>query len=80
MLQFTGPWTTLMSGLARLEREPPARKQKLESRLGMQAAVLAVYFLSAVFTSWLFRYIPVAVGAVPALSALLAAVYGLAKS
>ncbi|MBV8674799.1 MAG: DUF1275 domain-containing protein [Acidobacteriaceae bacterium] len=74
---ITGTWTTLMSGLTRLEKQPPVEKHKLESRLGMQAAVLAVYFLSAVFTSWLFRYVPAAVGAVPAGSVLLVAIYAL---
>jgi uncharacterized membrane protein YoaK (UPF0700 family) len=77
---ITGTWTTLMTGLTRLEKQPPAEKQKLESRLGMQVAVLAVYFLSAVLAGWLFRYIPAAVGAVPTLSVLLVAIYGLIKS
>ena len=29
----------------------------------MQAAVLSVYFLSAVLTGWLFRHLPLAVAA-----------------
>ncbi len=78
---ITGTWTTFMSGLTRLgKQQPPAEKQQFESRLGMQAAVLAVYFLSAVFTGCLFRYFPAAVGALPAGSVLLVAVYSLAKS
>jgi hypothetical protein len=45
--------------------------------LMMQAAVLSVYFLSAVLTGWLFRHLPIAVGAVPALSLFLVAVHGI---
>jgi hypothetical protein len=43
----------------------------------MQAGVLSLYFLSAVLTGWLFRYRPIAVGALPALSVLVVAVHGL---
>ncbi len=78
---ISGTWTTFMSGLTRLRDEPADDKQKFESRLGMQAVVLAAYFVSAVVTGCLFRYVPVAVGALPALSALLVAIYCLrAKS
>ncbi|HTD56774.1 MAG TPA: YoaK family protein [Silvibacterium sp.] len=77
---ITGTWTTFMSGLTRLQSLPPAEKQKFESRLGMQAAVLAVYFISAVLTGYLFRYFPAAVGALPAGSVLLVAIYALARS
>ena len=42
----------------------------------MQAAILAVYFLSAVLTGCLFRYVPAGVGALPALSVLFVAIYG----
>ena len=73
---ITGTWTTFMSSLTRLGKQPPDEKQKLESRMSMQAAILAAYFLSAALTGWLFRYIPVAVGAVPALSVLFVATYG----
>jgi len=77
---ITGTWTTFMSGLTRIGKQPPAERRRFESRLGMQAAVLAVYILSAVLTGCLFRYRPAAVGAVPALLALLVAIYGLTKS
>lgn len=78
---ITGTWTTLISGLTRLGKKPPAEEQKLESRLGIQASVLAAYFASAVLAGCLFRYVPAVVGAVPALSVLLVALYGLrAKS
>ncbi|MBV8672298.1 MAG: DUF1275 domain-containing protein [Acidobacteriaceae bacterium] len=77
---ITGTWTTLMSGLTRLGNLPSTEKQNFESRLGMQAAVLAVYFTSAVLTGCLFRYFPAAVGALPAGSVLLVAIYSLAKS
>ncbi|MBV8630424.1 MAG: DUF1275 domain-containing protein [Silvibacterium sp.] len=74
---ITGTWTTLMNGLSRIGDEPPIERQKFETRLGMQAAVLAVYLASAVAAGWLFQYVPVAVGALPALSVLLVAIYGL---
>jgi len=77
---ITGTWTTFFSGLSRLGKKLPAEKQQIESRLGMQAAVLAAYFLSAVLAGWLFRYHPATVGALPAGSALLVAIYSLAKS
>lgn len=77
---ITGTWTTLLKGLTRIGKQPPAEKLKSESRLGMQAAVLAAYFLSAALTGWLFRYFPAAVGALPAGSMLLVAIYSLAKS
>jgi lipopolysaccharide export LptBFGC system permease protein LptF len=62
--------------LARHGRPPP-QKLQLEQRLMLQAAVLSVYFLSAVLTGWLFRHLPIAVGAVPALSLFLVAVHGI---
>lgn len=73
---ITGTWTTLISGLTRLGKKPPAEEQKLESRLGMQASVLAAYFASAVLAGCLFRYVPAVVGALPAVSVLLVAIYG----
>jgi uncharacterized membrane protein YoaK (UPF0700 family) len=77
---ITGTLTTLMTGLvllARQGRQTPGRDLQLEERLLMQAGVLSVYFLSAVLTGWLFRYRPIAVGALPGLSVLLVAVHGL---
>jgi uncharacterized membrane protein YoaK (UPF0700 family) len=78
---ITGTWTTMMTGLVHLvtKERRQTRKQdlQLEERLWMQAGVLSVYFLSAVLTGWLFRYRPVAVGAIPGLSVLLVAAHGL---
>ncbi len=78
---ITGTWTTLMGGLVQLarreQRQPPGEKREFEERLMMQAAVLSVYFLSAVLTGWLFRHRPLAVGALPACTVLLVAVHGL---
>ncbi len=78
---ITGTWTTMLSGLVRLarheERQAPGQEIEFEKRLGLQAAVLSVYFLSAVLTGWLFRHLPLAVGVLPGLSVLLVAVHGL---
>jgi uncharacterized membrane protein YoaK (UPF0700 family) len=76
---ITGTWTTMLSGFVNLARRTgaPAQKLEFEQRLMMQAAVLSVYFLSAVLTGWLFRHLPIAVGAVPALSLFLVAVHGI---
>ena len=78
---ITGTWTTMLGGLVRLARhekqEVPGQEVELEKRLGLQAAVLSVYFLSAVLTGWLFRHAPLAVGVLPGLSVLLVAVHGL---
>jgi uncharacterized membrane protein YoaK (UPF0700 family) len=67
---ITGTWTTLLSSLAK--RDQHAREQLI-----VQAAVLLVYFLSAVLTGWLFRYHSLAVGALPATAVLLVAIFGL---
>ena len=78
---ITGTWTTMLSGLVRLargEKHPaPEQEVELEKRLGMQAAVLSAYFLSAVLTGWLFLHLPIAVGVLPGLSVLLVALHGL---
>jgi uncharacterized membrane protein YoaK (UPF0700 family) len=76
---ITGTWTTMLSGIVHLAKSgrPPAQKVEIEQRLVLQAAVLSVYFLSAVLTGWLFRHFPIAVGAVPALSLFLVAVHGI---
>jgi lipopolysaccharide export LptBFGC system permease protein LptF len=68
-----------LSGIVHLAKScrPPAQKVEIEQRLVLQAAVLSVYFLSAVLTGWLFRHFPIAVGAVPALSLFLVAVHGI---
>ena len=62
---ISGTWTALMSGLVRVKSDTPIEEHKFEQRLLMQAAILAVYFLSAVLTGCLFRYVPVGVGALP---------------
>jgi uncharacterized membrane protein YoaK (UPF0700 family) len=67
---ITGTWTTLLSSLAK-------RDQHVEERLIVQTAVLVVYFLSAVLSGWLFRYQPLAVGALPATAVLVVATLGL---
>jgi uncharacterized membrane protein YoaK (UPF0700 family) len=67
---ITGTWTTLLSSLAK-------RDQKAQERLIVQAAVLTVYFLSAVLSGWLFRYQPLALGALPATAVLVVAILGL---
>lgn len=76
---ITGTWTTLTSGLTLLAaRQPRVERHKaaFEDRFTLQAAVLAVYFLSAVLTGWAFRHVPAAVGAIAAFAVLLAAGYG----
>jgi uncharacterized membrane protein YoaK (UPF0700 family) len=81
---ITGTWTTMLTGLVRLprqKREQPAPQYlEFEQRLRMQAALLSVYFLSAVLTGWLFRHLPLAVGALPATAVLLVAVHGLLRA
>jgi uncharacterized membrane protein YoaK (UPF0700 family) len=80
---ITGTWTTMLSGLVRLarhEQQQPEQEAEFEKRLAMQAAVLSVYFLSAVLTGWLFRYRPIGVGILPGLSVLLVAVHGLVNN
>jgi uncharacterized membrane protein YoaK (UPF0700 family) len=76
---ITGTWTRLMNGLVLFatKREPKTPRQRLsfDERLAMQAGILAVYFLSAVLTGWLFRHQPSAVGSVSAASVLIVAVY-----
>ncbi len=78
---ITGTWTTMLSGLVGLarheEQQTPGKEAQFEKRLAMQAAVLCVYFLSAVLTGWLFRHLPLAVGVLPGLSVLLVALHGL---
>jgi uncharacterized membrane protein YoaK (UPF0700 family) len=78
---ITGTWTTMLGGLVRLVRDEkqgaPGQEVELEKRLGLQAAVLSVYFLSAVLTGWLFRHLPIAAGVLPGVSVLLVAIHGL---
>jgi uncharacterized membrane protein YoaK (UPF0700 family) len=78
---ITGTWTTMLGGLVRLVRDEkqgaPGQEVELEKRLGLQAAVLSVYFLSAVLTGWLFRHLPIAAGVLPGVSVLLVAIHDL---
>lgn len=80
---ITGTWTNLMSGLVRFEREKshetPRQRLQFEERLLMQAGVLAVYFLSAVLTGWLFLHNSLIVGAVSAASVMIVAIYAAAR-
>jgi uncharacterized membrane protein YoaK (UPF0700 family) len=69
---ITGTWTTLLSGLVRFKKDTePKSNREYEHRLAMQASVLGSYFLAAVLSGWLFRHLPLAVGALPALAILL---------
>ncbi|MGC1361559.1 MAG: DUF1275 family protein, partial [Silvibacterium sp.] len=81
---ITGTWTILVSGLVQLatqeKRESPKQKERFEERLLMQAGVLVIYFLSAVLTGWLFRHMPLAVGALSATSVLAVAIYAAART
>ena len=81
---ITGTWTTMLTGLVRLPRQKreqaPPQYLEFEQRLMMQAAILSVYFLSAVLTGWLFRHLPLAVGALPATAVLLVAVHGVLRA
>jgi uncharacterized membrane protein YoaK (UPF0700 family) len=81
---ITGTWTTLMSGLVRFAREKshetPRQKLQFEERLFMQAGVIAVYFLAAVLTGWLFLHSPLVVGAVSAGSVLIVALYAAVRA
>jgi uncharacterized membrane protein YoaK (UPF0700 family) len=77
---ITGTWTTLVGGLTSLatgeKKEAPREKVQLEERLLLQAGVLALYFLAAVTTGAVFRYLPAGTGVLPASAVLLVAVYG----
>jgi len=79
---ITGTWTNLTNGLVRFfagERHWPSRQKiEYEERLLMQAGILCAYLLSAMATGFLFRYARLAVGALPAISVLFVALYGLA--
>jgi uncharacterized membrane protein YoaK (UPF0700 family) len=79
---ITGTWTTLLNGLVRFitRKQEPEQRTQLPGRLLMQAGVLTVYFGSAVLTGWLFRYVRLTVGALPAGTVLLVGVYGLVSS
>jgi uncharacterized membrane protein YoaK (UPF0700 family) len=78
---ITGTWTNLMSGLTRFftreKHKPRGQKIEYEERMMMQGGILCVYLLSAMATGLLFRYARLAAGALPAISVLLVAVYGL---
>ena len=76
---ITGTWTILTNGLTLLATRQPRlarEKPKFEERLTLQAAVLVVYFLSAVLTGWAFRHAPAVVGGFSTVAVLLVAAYG----
>jgi uncharacterized membrane protein YoaK (UPF0700 family) len=76
---ITGTWTTLSNGVTLLLSRQPrvvSQQQKFEQRFALQTGVLGVYFLSAVFTGWAFRFSAGLVGALPSFAVLLAAAYG----
>ena len=78
---ITGTWTNLVSGIVKLsarhQDKKPSERLQFEERLFLQAGILAVYFLSAVLTGWLFRFHPALSGVVAAGCVLLAAFIGL---
>lgn len=78
---ITGTWTNLTSGLTRFisreQHRPRGQKIEYEERMMMQAAVLCAYLLAAMATGLLLRYARLAAGALPAISVLLVAVYGM---
>ena len=78
---ITGTWTNLMSGLvrffARRHHRPVGEKISYEERMMLQAGILCAYLVSAIATGLLFRYARFAVGALPAVSVLYVAAYGL---
>lgn len=79
---ISGTWTNLINGLTRFEKNKPSNpndRLPMEERLLLQAGILAVYFLSAVLTGWLFRYHPAAVGAVSASAVLIVAIVSLIR-
>lgn len=47
-----------------------------EGRLFIQDGFLLVYFLSAIATGWIFRYIPVLIGFLSAIPILIVGAYG----
>lgn len=81
---ITGTWTTLMNGVVHFaggrRRTPSRPKVALEERLLLQSALLASYFLAATLTGWILEILPAAVGAVPAVSVFVVAVFGLVRS
>lgn len=80
---ITGTWTSLMNGgvrfATRRQRTPERQKLALEERLLLQGSVLAAYFLAAMLTGWVLERVPAAVGALPATSVFVVAIFGLAR-
>ena len=80
---ITGTWTTLISGVVSLmgggQGVQVRERIRFEERLWMQGGILAVYFLSAVFTGFLFRRHTAQVGVLPTASIFTAAFCGLVR-
>ncbi|HEV2324099.1 MAG TPA: YoaK family protein [Terracidiphilus sp.] len=80
---ITGTWTSLSSGVVRLasgKRSGPSRKNlAFEERLLLQGVVLVFYFFSAMLSGWVLKNLPAVVGAIPAASVLVVAVFGLSR-
>jgi len=75
---ITGTWTTLVSGLVAIGGQAPSRESKevVEERVVIQIGFLLTYFLAAVFTGLIFKYVPTMVGIVSSLPVLTVAIYG----
>jgi hypothetical protein len=76
---ISGTWTALVSGLVLIgagRKGGHGNQAGFEDRLFLQAAFLAVYFLSAVAAGWIFHYAPAFAGDISAMSILMVAAYG----
>ena len=76
---ITGTWTTLTRGLVLIGIGRPrgsTDEASFEGRLFIQGGFLLIYFLSAVATGWIFRYIPVLIGFLSAIPILIVGAYG----
>jgi uncharacterized membrane protein YoaK (UPF0700 family) len=75
-------YASLTSGLVRFASGKKGTERKnlsFEERLLLQGAILAVYFFSAMFTGWVLKSFPSAVGAIPGGAVLIVAVFGMAR-
>ncbi len=79
---ITGTWTIFVSGLVAMgagQKRVRQNEKSFEERLLIQIAFLTIYFLSAVTTGWVFRYMPVMIGGISSVPILLVATYGLLR-